>query len=173
MAKRVFTSGNLTFAATAAASLATSGGYMALTGAAGTQITDVLEILITGKAATAAVGALYLARQSVLGTGTATALAAQNSDGPLHFATAALAAPVVPAVAYGTNQPTPSAATTDAKLQLGINNFGGIIRWNAAPTQQWTMVGNTAPGGGSILWNNSAAGGVSAVADAHIIYETY
>jgi hypothetical protein len=172
MAKRVFTSGNLTFAATAAGSQATSGGYMALTGASATQITDVLEVMISGKAGTAAVLATYLARQGSIGTGTVGALAAQNSDGPMHFATAALAAPVVPAVSYATNQVIPSNATTDAKLELGINVFGGIIRWNAAPTQQWTMVGNTAPGGGSILWNSSSAGGVSGLADAHIIYET-
>jgi hypothetical protein len=173
MAKRIFTSGNMTFAATAHAAQATSGGYMSLTGSTGTQITEVLEILITGKAIATTICATYLARESTLGTGAASALTGANSEGPLHFATAPLASPVVDAVAYATNQPIPSSAITDAKLQLGLNLFGGIIRWNASPTQQWTMIGNTAPGGGTILWNNSSAGGVSGLADAHIIYETY
>jgi hypothetical protein len=168
----MFTSGGLTFGATAAGSQATSGGHMSLTGSSATQITDILEVQITGKAAAAAVCATYLARQSTLGTGGASALTGQNSDGPAHFATAVLASPVVDAVAYATNQPIPSSAITDAKLQMGINFFAGILRWNAAPTQQWTMVGNTAPGGGSILWNNSSAGGVAGLADAHIVYET-
>jgi hypothetical protein len=172
MAKRVFTSGGLTFTASAAGSQATQNGYMSLVGAAATQITDVLEVLITGKAAASVVTAFYLARQSTLGTGGAVALAAQQSDAPMHFATGALAAPVVAAVDYTTNEAIPSAATTDAKLNLGINSFGGILRWNAAPTQQWSMVGNTASGGGTILWNSSLAGGATALADAHIIYET-
>lgn len=172
MAKRIFTTGGLTYTASAAGSQATQNGYMSLVGAAGTQITDILEVLISGKATASTVAGMYLARQSTLGTGGAVSLAAQNSDAPLHFATAALAAPVVAAVDYTTNEAIPSAATTDAKLQLGLNLFGGIVRWNAAPTQQWTMVGNTASGGGSILWNSSSAGGSTGLADAHIIYET-
>jgi hypothetical protein len=90
----------------------------------------------------------------------------------MHFATAALAAPVVPFVAAATG-PTPSNTVTDAKINLALNLFGGIVRWNASPTQQWTIVGNTAPGGESVLWNSSTAGGSSGLGDAHIIYETY
>jgi len=146
---------------------------MSLTGASATQITDILEVMFSGKATASTVAAIDLARQGTLGTGGASALAAPNSDGPAHFATAALAAPVVPAVAYVTNQVIPSNAATDAKLNLALNLFGGIVRWNASPTQQWTMVGNTAPGGGSVLWNNSSGGGSSGLGDAHIIYETY
>lgn len=173
MAKRVFTTAGLTFGATAAGSQATSGQYMSMVGAAGTQITDVLEVFVSGKASSSVIGGFYLARQGTLGTGGATALAAPNSDGPMDFSTAALAAPVVTAVAYTTNQVIPSNTVTDAKLQLGLNSFGGIIRWNAAPTQQWTMIGNTAPGGGTVLWNSSSGGGVSGLADAHIIFETH
>jgi hypothetical protein len=146
---------------------------MSVVGSAATQTTDILEVMISGKATSSTVAAMELARQSTLGTGGATTLAAPHSDGPLHPATAALASPVVTAVAYATNQAIPSNTVTDAKLQLGLNLFGGIIRWNAAPTQQWTMVGSSAPGGSAILWNSSTAGGSSGLADAHIIYETY
>lgn len=173
MAKRAFTSANITYTASAAGS-ATAGAtatFMALKGASGTQTTDVLEILVSGKASASTIAAFEFNRVSTLET-TPTALAAPNSDGPMHPATAALAAPVVPFVA-ATTGPTPSNTVTDARLNLALNTFGGIIRWNAAPTQQWTIVGNTAPFGESILWNNSSAGGVTSLADAHIIYETY
>lgn len=171
MAKRVFTSAGLTFGATAAGSVTVTSQFMALKGGSSTQITDVLEILFSGKATASTVAAIEFARASTLET-TPTALAAPHSDGPMHFATAALAAPVVPFVAAAT-MPTPSNTVTDAKLNLGLNLFGGIIRWNASPTQQWTLVGNTAPGGESVLWNSSTAGGSSGLGDAHIIYETY
>lgn len=173
MAKRIFTSAAITYTASNAGS-ATAGAtatFMALKGASGTQTTDVLEILISGKATSSTVAAMEFTRESTLET-TPTTLAAPHSDGPLHPATAALAAPVVSYVA-ATTGPTPSNTVTDAHLNLGLNLFGGIIRWNAAPTQQWTMVGNTAPFGASILWNSLTAGGVTGLADAHIIYETY
>ena len=171
MAKRLFTSAGLTFTASAAGTAAATLTFMALKGAASTQITDVLEILYSGKATASTVAAIEFARASTLET-TPTAIAAPHSDGPMHFATAALAAPVVPFVAAATG-PTPSNTVTDAKLNLALNLFGGIIRWNASPTQQWTLVGNTAPGGESVLWNSSSAGGSSGLGDAHIIYETY
>lgn len=174
MAKRIFTTAAVTWTANAAGSAIGTPGtpsWMALKGASGTQITDILEVLFSGKATASTVAAIELTRSSTLET-TPTALAAPHSDGPMHFATAALAAPVVPFVAAATG-PTPSNTVTDGKIQLGLNLFGGIIRWNASPTQQWTMVGNTAPGGESILFNNSTAGGSSGLGDAHLIYETY
>lgn len=171
MAKRVFTSAGLTYTASAAGSAAASSTYMAIKGGSSTQVTDVLEIFLSGKATSSTVAAMEFDRASTLET-TPTALAAPHSDGPMHPATAALAAPVVTFVAASTG-PTPSNTVTDARLNLGLNLFGGIIRWNAAPTQQWTISTATAPGGESVLWNSSTAGGSSGLADAHIIYETY
>lgn len=173
MAKRIFTTAGLTWTATAAGSQATTSGNMAMVGGSATQVTDILEVLFSGKATASTVAAIELARTGTVGTGGATALAAPHSDGPLHAATAALAAPVVTAIAYVTNQTIPSNTVTDAKIQLGLNLFGGIIRWNAAPTQQWTMSTATAPLGACVLWNSSTAGGSTGLGDAHIIYETY
>jgi hypothetical protein len=62
---------------------------------------------------------------------------------------------------------------TDTHLNLALNLFGGIVRWNATPTQQWQIIGNTAPGGESVLWNSATAGGSTGLANAHIIYEPY
>jgi hypothetical protein len=87
-------------------------------------------------------------------------------------ATAALAAPVVVATAW-TTKPQASSTTTDAKLNLGLNTFGGIIRWNASPTQQWQLLGSATGFGCTILFNSSTSGGSNALADAHIMYETY
>ena len=173
MAKRLFATGGVTFTASASAAQATGGGYMSLVGSASTQISDILEVMISGKATASTVCATYLNRQSTLGTGGAVTLAGQNSDGPMNPATAALSSPVVAAVDYTTNEAIPSATVTDARLQLGLNLFGGIIRWNAAPTQQMTIIGSAAPGGSVILWNSSSAGGSTGLADAHIIYEPY
>lgn len=171
MAKRIFTSAGLTFGATAAGAVTVTSQFMGVKGGSATQVIDVLEILVSGKATASTVAAIELARASTLET-TPTTLAAPHSDGPMHFATAALAAPVVTFVAAAT-MPIPSNTVTDAHLNLGLNLFGGIIRWNASPTQQWTIIGNTAPGGESVLWNSSTAGGSSGLADAHIIYEPY
>ena len=172
MAKWAFKSAGLTFtAANAGSAIGSASTYMALKGASGTQVIDILEVSISGKATASTVAAMELARSSTLET-TPTAIAAPHSAGPMHPATAALAAPPVPFVAAAT-QPTPSNTVTDAKLNLALNLFGGIYRWNASPTQQWTLVGNTAPGGESVLWNNLLAGGSSGPADAHFIYEPF
>jgi hypothetical protein len=173
MAKRLFSTGGVTFTASASAAQATGGGYMSLVGSSATQTSDILEVLVSGKATASTVAAIYLNRQSTLGTGGAVTLAGQNSDGVMHPATAALASPVVAAVDYTTNEAIPSATVTDAKLQLGLNLFGGIIRWNASPTQQYVIVTATAPAGSAILWNSSSAGGSTGLADAHLIYEPY
>jgi hypothetical protein len=171
MAKWLFTSANLTFTASAAGAAAGTGTFMALKGGSATQMIDVLEIMISGKATASTVAAIELARASTLET-TPTALAAPHSNGPMHTSTAALAAAQVPFVAAATG-PTPSNTVTDAKLNLALNLFGGIVRWNAAPTQQWVIYSATAPLGESVLWNSSTAGGSSGLADAHWIYEPY
>ena len=171
MAKRAFIAGGQTFSAQAYTAALTSATYMALKGGSGTQLVDVLEVLISGMATASTVAAMQLTRASTVET-TPTALASPNSDGPMHPATAALAAPPVSFVAAGTG-PQASAVTTDAKLNFGMNLFGGIVRWNAAPTQQWSILGNTADLGEAILFNSSSGGGSSGAANAHIIYEPY
>src|SRR6266567_1868441 len=98
MAKRLFTSAGLTYAATAAGSVATTSGYMALKGGSSTQLTDILEVMVSGKATASTVAAMELNRVSTLET-TPTAIAAPHSDGPMNPSTAALAATVVPFVA--------------------------------------------------------------------------
>jgi len=169
MAKRVFQAVNYTPTANADASAMPNSTYQGLRGATGTQKVDVLEVMISGFAGASAPTILQLARSTVLAT-TPSGLAAPNSDGPEDPASAALTSPVI-TFTTATTGPQRSAATTDARLQLGLNAFGGIIRWNAAPTQQWVVTGNTTPGGESFL--SAFTGGTVGAISSHILYEPY
>lgn len=171
MAKRIFAARSLTSGTgTAANTLLTTSQYLALKGGSTTQLIDVLEILISGFAGSSAPALFEFARVQTLET-TPTALAvATASDGPAHPSTAALAAPAVSFIAAAT-QPTTSNATSDTKLGLGLNLFGGIIRWVAAPGAQWSQLGNTATLGESALY--TFTGSTSGTFSAHIQYEPY
>lgn len=173
MAKRVFDHPGQTWAPTATGAAATN--WMLTTGGSTTMIVDWLEVLISGTAAASAILATGVRFASTLAA-TPTALAAPATDGFMNASGSALSAPVVCGFA-ATTGPFPSAAATLPSLNLGLNAFGGIIRWNAAPTQQWTQVGSAVAGSGvagqSVLWNNSGPGGQSTTAAAHIIYEAY
>jgi hypothetical protein len=171
MAKRLFFS-NPTLTAQAYATILTDNTHMTLIGGTTTQMTDVLEVLVSGRDVSSVVCATQLCRSTGTIAATPTALAAPTSDGPMVPATAALTAAVVVAVAF-TTKPQASGVTTDAKLNLGLNTFGGILRWNAAPTQQWQMLGSATGFGCTILFNSTTSGGSNANANAHIMYETY
>jgi hypothetical protein len=179
MAKRVFATQNIIGGLNPLGSAATTLTFMAITipsGSATAALCDVLEVLISGSASASNIGGYYLVRASTLATGAATALANPNSDGGMLPSISALAAASVIAtsISFATTMPTLSSAGTDAKLNLGLNAFGGIIRWNAAPTQQWQLAGLTAPGAQSVLSNITGGGAQGgATANAHIIYEAY
>lgn len=169
MAKRSFQAVNWTATATADTTAHTNAQYQAIKGGSTTQKIDVLEVMISGFANATAPVIMQLARTTTLGI-TPTALAAPNSDGPLDPATAALAAPPVTYSAAGTG-PQRSALTTDARLNLGLNAFAGIVRWNAAPTQQYGLLGNALGPGESVL--SSFTGTTAGAVSSHIIYEPY
>lgn len=170
MAKRLFTTAGLTFNAAAAGAALTAVNFMALKAAA-SQLVDVLEVYINGMAVASTLAGFVLKRASTLET-TPTALAAPHSDGAMAPFATALSSTVTPFIAAATG-PTGSNTVTDATLNLGQNAFGGIIRWNAAPTQEWKIFGTAAPGIESVLFNSSTAGGANAAANAHIMYEPY
>lgn len=169
MAQRVFHASNYTPTAQADTANLTNGTYQAIKGGSGTQLINVSEILISGLAGTSGAMIMQLARASTLEAGAVTALASPNSDGPKHPSTAALAAPPVSFVAAATNGPQRSAATTDAKLDLNINAFGGIIRWQVPRGEEFSMIGNTASLGEIIL--SQFTGGTSNAISSHLVYE--
>jgi hypothetical protein len=170
MAKRIFHVPNWTPTATAdSPTTLVSGSYMGLQGGSTTQLIDVLEMMVTGFAGASSPTILQMARVSAV-EATPTALANPASDGPAHPSTAALAAPPVSFTAAATG-PARSSATTDARLDMGVNAFGGIKRWVAAPGAQWTILGNAASVGCSVL--SAYTGGTVGAISAHIEYEPY
>lgn len=172
MAKRLFQcTGYTATAQSDSTTQLTNSTYQAIRGASATQKIDILEVLISGLQASSTIGVFQLTRSGLLAS-TTSALVAPNSDGPMDPATAALAAPPL-TYTNAVGGPARSSAIADARLNLGINEFGGILRWNAAPTQQWNLVGNTAPGGESILSASNAGGGGSGTVSSHIMYEPY
>ncbi len=172
MAKRIFQVTGQTFTATTDSTAMANYTYMAISGGSTTQRIDILEVYWGGLASASAPHTLHLARLGTAGTTTSTLLVAQGaSDGPMDSATADLRS-VVTAYNGCTTGPTTSNLISDARLNLAGNAFGGIVRWNAAPTQQWTITGNVAPSVSALRCNN-AASATSPVLSSHIIYEPY
>jgi hypothetical protein len=167
MAYRTFTNRNWTPTATADTTALANATYMAIKGGSGTQRIDIKEIKVTGLVNTSSPTLMEFARSSTLAI-TPTALAAPASDGPMDPATAALAAPPVTFTAAGTGGQR-SALTTDARLDVGLNAWGGIMRWIADVGEQFSLLGNTTPFGEAYL--SAFTGGTVGNVSAHIIYE--
>ena len=167
MAKRTFSVPTFTPTAQADGGALISATYMALIPNGATQSINIMEILEEGQATSSAVNIMMLARSSSLGI-TPTALAAPASDGPLSGATAPLAAPPITYTAAATG-PVRSAATSTARLMLGFNAFGGIVRWLAAPGEEWQMVGNAVNVSESTL--SAFTGGNVGAMSVSIVYE--
>lgn len=170
MAKRVFHATSWTPTATADTTNLANNTYMALQGGSSTQLINILEVLINGQATTSAPTFLQLARDSTVAASTGLGvLAAPNSDGPMHPSTAALASAPSPNVAVAT-PPQRSAVTTNGRLELGLNAFGGIMKWNPyTPDMAFSILGNTASLGEVSL--SAFTGGTVGNVSAHIIYE--
>jgi len=142
-------------------------GYLGLMGGSTTQRIDIYEVEISGQAAASAPTAMVLARDSIVQATPTAFTAAGQSNGPLDPATAALAAPQVTFAASTTK---PQRAATLAKLQLGLNAFGGIIRWNASPGSEFKLLGNAANAGEAAL---GLYAGTAGLLSSHILYETF
>ena len=173
MAKRVFTTSISYTTPTALGSPATDVQYGAIKSASATQLTDILEVTVQGNSTASAVWGGCLARASTNEVGAPSALASPNSDGPMHPATAALAAPVVTFIHAATTPPTPSSNAADTKFPMTINAFGGLYRENFAPTQQFSIFGTALPFQESLLFNSTSYNGTSSIVTAAMIYETY
>jgi hypothetical protein len=136
MAKWYASTQAITPVAVADATNFTSGGYLALQGGSTTQVSKITEIFIGGQAAASAPTPLIFARDSTVG--------ATLSGGLLAAADPATAVLAAPMVQFVTSTTKPQRSATLQLLQLGINAFGGIIRWVAAPGYEIGMLGNTA-----------------------------
>lgn len=172
MAKRIFYTANQSWTATAVNTvMAANATFMGMQGGNATQICDMLEFLISGNASASTVGGFVFAPASVVGA-TLSIAGTGASDGPMNTSATALGTAFV-SYNTATTRPTTYTAATVPVVNLGLNLFGGIIRWNAAPTQQVTSIGNVANTGSWVLFNSSTSGGITGSANAHIIYEPY
>ncbi len=168
MAKRSFSANAWTATAVADTSNLTNSVYMAIGASGATAGLNVLEIYIGGESSASTINNMVFARDSTLG-GSLGALVAPNSDGPFDSRTAALAAVPLTFTLAGT-PPQRSAAITAARLILAHNSFGGIVRWVAAPGEEWGITGVTVNISESSLSCITSGGGV---VSAHIVYEPF
>lgn len=169
MAKRIFQQATFTPTATADTTNLATATFMALGAANATQLLKVIEIYEGGQASASSINIMQFARDSTVGA-SLTALAAPNSDGAMSTFTAPLAAVPLSFIAAGT-LPQRSALITVARLCLSLNTFGGIVRWVAAPGEEWDIYGVTVSLSESSL--SAFTGGSAGLMGAHIVYEPF
>lgn len=167
MAKRSFSAHVLTFTATSDSTRPANDTFMAINAGGANERLVVDEIYWAGLATTSAVSLIHFCRVVDAGT-TTTALASPVSDGPIDGAGYTLTSPTG-AYTKCTTNPVSSIAATDARLELGGNAFGGIVKWNPAPGYSWCINGNTTQT--SMLRATNLGSGGSPTVTAHILYE--
>lgn len=169
MAKWSFTSEGFTPVAVLDTAAYTDNGYMGLTGPVGntTQRRDVSDVYIAGLATSSAPTPMVLGFDSTIQV-TPTALTTAQSNSPLDTSVAALAAPQI---AFTASSTKPQRAATLAKWILGLNAFGGIVRYAAAPGAEMKCIGAAANLGEVSL--SCYTGGTPGLIAASIIYEQY
>jgi len=169
MAKRIFQNPTWTPTATADNTAMANSVYMAIEASGATAGLNVIEIYEGGQATASSVNIMVFARSLVFGS-IPTALATPVGDGPMDTRTAALAAVPVTYVQAGTGPSRTNTALT-ARLNLSFNAFGGIVRWVAAPGEEWGITGVTVSVSGSTL--SAFTGGSVGLMGAHIVYEPF
>jgi hypothetical protein len=178
MSKRIFTTSGLNWPVSGLGTGLSPNGYMAIVGASSNSITDIDEILITGTEDASTVGAFAFLPIAVAQTGGPIALAPPHSDGP--FQSNDTPTTNITYINALTSQPQATTNLSAPKINLTCNTLGGIIRWNASPTLQFTLSGNSVMDTGlpyntgqAVLINLVAGSGSVTTANVHIIYEPY
>jgi hypothetical protein len=144
-------------------------GFWNLVGGSATQYIKVQEIQLNGQAVATSANILVWSRDTTA-AGTPTALATPNSIGPMDANTAALGAPAVGTVA-ATTGPFRSNSASVGKLNLSMNAFGGILRWQAAPDEEWGMYGSAATNAGGDSSLSSFTGSGTGAIGFHCVFE--
>jgi len=166
MGKRSFGNTNWTPTATGDTTAMANTTYQAIKGASATARNEVIEIYMAGMvASTSSPTFMQFAYSSTVAT-TPTALAAPAYDGPLDPAAVTGATVSFTASAAG---PQRSVVVTVPRLNVGINAWGGIVRWVAANREEFIVSGAAATGGEATL--SAFTGGTVGALNSHIIYE--
>ncbi len=172
MARRSFQVSNWTPTATADTTALANNTYMGIKGGTTTQLIDILEIQVEGMAGASTPTPLTYAHSTTLALTPTVPIVAPATDAPLDPTVAALAAPPV----VFTTAATPgqrSATVSDAKISCGINAFGGILRWNAAPGQQFQQLGNAVTSQSGECYLSCQNFGTAGLLISHILYEPH
>lgn len=169
MAKRSFEAHTYVPTATADGTALTSATYQNIEAGGPLQYIEVSEIYIGGQATASAVNIMQFARTQSNAT-TPTALTnATAVDGPLKSFTSPTTTAPVTCIAASTG-PSRASTNTHARLNLSLNAFGGIVRWVAAPGEEWGILSSTA-GNGSVL--SAFTGGSVGTIGSHLVYEIF
>lgn len=170
MGKRVFQSPVWTPAPTAdAGTTLANSNYMGIGAINNTSGLLVQEIEIGGQSGSSAALIMMFARHGVVAA-SAAALVAPNSDGPMNTYGQQAATGTLAFIA-ATTPPQRSNNISSGRLNLTFNAFGGIVRWQAAPFEEWGIIGNVVNTTESSL-SAFTGSGTSAIG-AHIIYEAF
>jgi hypothetical protein len=166
MAKWAFTVNSWTPTAVANTVNFTDNGYMGLMGGSTTQRLEIYEVYIGGLATASAPTYMVLARDSTV-QATPTALGTGQSNASIDPSTAALAAAQI---AFTASTTKPQRSATLAQIAMGLNAFGGSVRWVAGPGGEFKILGNTASLGEASL--SAFTGGTPGLMNASLLYET-
>lgn len=166
MAKRTFQVALWTPTVQAESAAMANTTYMAIEAGSSTMGLSVMEIYEGGQAAASAINIMVFARSGTIGT-TPTALSSPANDGPLNSLTAALATVPITYIAASTG-PFRLSTPAAGRLNLSFNSFGGIVRWVAAPGEEWGIIGQTIGTTASTLSSPSGSAGAMG---SHIVYE--
>ena len=132
-----------------------------------TLLLKINEVYIGGESTASTPTTVVLARCSTLSVG---ALSYAGSGGGIALADALSTAPGTTPnwgnVAV-TSYPSRSAAATGYLLDLSLNTFGGIARWQARYGEEITVYSGTQPLGEVVLSSKAGAG----VASGHVLLE--
>lgn len=161
MARWSATNTNWTPTAVGDALAFTSGGFFALQGGSSTQRLQVTEVKIGGLATSSAPSQLMLARDSTVG-GTL-------SGGNLAALDPSSAALAAPPVQFNTATTKPQRSSTLQILPLGLNTYGGVIRWAVPLSEGVGLLGNTASLGELSI--SHLLNGTPGLMDSAIIFE--
>ncbi len=169
MAKRIFQVPNYTPTAIADTTNMVNNTFQTIGANGAATGLKISEIRISGLATTTGVALMMFARDVVL-AGTPTALAAPASDGPTNTLTGALSSAMITYNFVTTTPNQRTSAVTAARLNLGLNTFGGISAWYGGPGEEWGIVGVTVNISESTL--SAFTGGSPGAIMSHIVYET-
>lgn len=167
MAKRAFDFQSYTPTVNGAGTAATSSTYQAITGGAATMQNTVYEIYIGGQASASAINGMCFTRNATVAT-TPTALTTTTATDGFMASNAGLPASSAVCFVAASTGGIRSTATTQARLNLGLNAFGGIVRWVAAPGEEWQMLGTGANVESTLIAQTGSPG----LQGSHIVYES-